>query len=49
MKGKICHIDQHHFLYQAVNMYFSAVNLGLLTLDVYGIDPLLQPVDELQF
>ncbi len=38
MKGKISYIDQNHFLYQAVNMLFSAVNLGVLTWRVYGID-----------
>ncbi len=31
MKGKISDIDQNHFLYQAVNMFFSAVKLGILT------------------
>ncbi len=47
MKGKISFIDQNHFLHQAVNMFFSAVKLGILTWGVYGIDSLLQPVDEL--
>ncbi len=50
MKGKISYIDQNHFLHQAVNMFFSAVKLGILTWGVYGIDSSLQrPVDELQF
>ncbi len=40
-KGKICYIDQNHFLYQAVNQFFSAVNLVILTCGVYGIDSLL--------
>ncbi len=31
MKGKISDIDQNHFLYQAVNLLFSAVKLGILT------------------
>ncbi len=43
MKGKISYIDQNHFLHQAVNMFFSAVKLGILTWGVYGIDSLLQP------
>ncbi len=43
MKGKISYIDQNIFLHQAVNVFFSAVNLGILTWGVYGIDSLLQP------
>ncbi len=43
MKGKNNDIDQNHFLYQAVNMFFSAVKLGILTWGVYGTDSLLQP------
>ncbi len=43
MKGKISYIDQNHFLHQAVNMFFSAVKLGILTWGVFGIDSLLQP------
>lgn len=43
MKGKISYIDQNHFLNQAVNMFFSAVKLGILTWGVYGTDSLLQP------
>ncbi len=31
MKSKINYIDQNHFLYQAVNILFSAVKLGILT------------------
>ncbi len=31
MKGKISYIDQNLFLNQAVNMFFSAVKLGILT------------------
>ncbi len=42
-KGKISYIDQNHFLYQAVNIFFSAVKLGILTWGVYGIDSLLEP------
>uniref|UniRef100_A0A8C2D121 ATP-binding cassette, sub-family G (WHITE), member 2a n=1 Tax=Cyprinus carpio TaxID=7962 RepID=A0A8C2D121_CYPCA len=42
MKGKINYIDQNIFLNQAVNMFFSAVKLGILTWGVYGIDFLLQ-------
>ncbi len=38
MKGKISYIAQNNFLHQAVNMFFSAVNLGILTWGVYGID-----------
>ncbi len=43
MKGKISAIEQNHFLYQAVNILFSAVKLGILTWGVYGIDSLLEP------
>ncbi len=42
-KGKISYIDQNHFLYQAVNIFFSAVKLGILTWEVYGTDSLLEP------
>ncbi len=42
-KGKISYIDQNNFLNQVVNMFFSAVKLGILTWGVYGIDFLLQP------
>ncbi len=31
MKGKITYIDQNIFWHQAVNMFFSAVKLGILT------------------
>ncbi len=43
MKGKISYIDQNIFFNQAVNMFFSSVNVGILTWGVYGIDSLLQP------
>ncbi len=43
MKAKISYIDQNHFLYQAVNILFSAVNLGILTWAVYGTHFLLEP------
>ncbi len=43
MKGKISYIDQNIFLHQAVNRFFSAVKLGILTWGVYEIDSLLQP------
>ncbi len=43
MKGKISYIDQNHFLNQAVNIFSSAVKLGILTWGVYGTDSLLQP------
>ncbi len=43
MKGKISYIDQNHFLYEAVNILFSAVKLDILTWGVYGIDSLLEP------
>ncbi len=36
IKGKISYIDQKHFLYQAVNLFFSAVKLGILTWGVHG-------------
>ncbi len=36
MKGKISYIDQ------AVNIFLSAVKLGILTWGVYGIDSLLE-------
>ncbi len=42
-EGQNYYIDQNHFLYQAVNIFFSAVNLGILTWGVYGIDSLLEP------
>ncbi len=42
-KGKISNIDQNHFLYQAVNILFSTVKLGILTWRVYGTDSLLEP------
>ncbi len=44
VKGKVSYIDLNHFLYQAVNIFFSTVNLGILTWGVYGIDSLLEPV-----
>ncbi len=44
MKVKISYIDQNNFLHQAVNMFFSAVKLGILTLGVYGTYSLLEPV-----
>ncbi len=46
MKSKLT-IDQNHFLYQAVNMVFPAVKLGILRWGgggVYGTDSLLEPV-----
>ncbi len=43
MKGKISYIDQNNFLNQAVNIFFSAVKLGILTWGVNGVDSLLQP------
>ncbi len=43
MKSKISSIDQNHFLYQAVNILFSAVKLGILTWEVYETDSLLEP------
>ncbi len=47
MKGKISDIDQNHFLYQTVNILFSAVKLGILTWGGGGrTDSLLQPDDE---
>ncbi len=48
-KGKISYIDQNNFLHQAVNKFFSAVKLGILTWGVYGIDSLLQPASSGQF
>ncbi len=43
MKGKISYIDQNHVLHQAVNVFFSAVKLGILTWQggVYETDSLL--------
>ncbi len=53
MKGKISYIDQNNFLHQAVNMFFSAVKLAILTWGVWDCLPfaasLQRPVDELQF
>ncbi len=43
MKGKISYTDQNIFFNQVVNMFFSAVKLGILTWGVYGIDSLLRP------
>ncbi len=43
-KGKISDIDQNIFLYQTVNVFFSAVKLGILTWGggggggIYGTD-----------
>ncbi len=48
MKGKISYIDLNHFLYQAVNILFSAVKLGILTWAVYGTDSLLKPASSSQ-
>ncbi len=45
MKGKISCIDQNIFLQQAVNMFFSAVKLDILTWVVYGIDSSGQSVN----
>ncbi len=42
MKGNSSYIDQI-FLHQAVNMFFSAVKLGILTWGDYGIDSILLP------
>ncbi len=42
MKGKINDIDQNHFLYQTVNILFSAVKLGILTWGGGGVS-LLEP------
>ncbi len=38
MKGNIGYIAQNNLLHQAVNMFFFAVNLVILTWRVYGID-----------
>ena len=43
MKGEISHRDQNYFLYQAVNMFISAVKLGVLTWGSMGNDSLLKP------
>ena len=43
MKGKISCIDQSHIESQAVNMFFSAVKLVILTWGRYRFDSLLQP------
>ena len=43
MKGEISYRDQNRFLYQAVNMFISAVKLGILTWGSMGIDSLLEP------
>ena len=43
MKGEISCRDQNRFLYQAVNMFISAVKLGILTWGSMGIDSLLEP------
>jgi len=38
MKGKISYIDQKQFSHQAVNIYFSAVKLGILTWGIYSME-----------
>ncbi len=43
MKGKMTDIDKNIVLNQAVNIFFSAVKLGILTWEVYGTDSLLEP------
>ena len=43
MEVEICYRDQNRFLYQAVNMFISAVKLGILTWWSMGIDSLLEP------
>ncbi len=46
MNGKIIYIDQNHFLYQVVNIYFFCCKVGLFNMGggggVYGIDSLLE-------
>ena len=43
MKGEISYRDLNRFLYQAVNMFISAVKLGILTWGSIWIDSLLEP------
>ena len=57
MKGNISCINQNLFLYQAVNTFFSAVKLAILTVGSIEICSVLEPgaartsgiSDELQF
>jgi len=44
MKGKIIFVDQNHNLYQAMNIFFSAVKLGILTWGLMRFCSLLEPV-----
>jgi len=37
MKGKISNIDQNRFFHQTVNMFYSAVKLGILTCGSMGL------------
>ena len=43
MKEEISYRDQNRCLYQAVNMFISAVKLGILTWRSMWIDSLLEP------
>ena len=43
IKGEISYRDQHCSLYQAVNMFISAVKLDILTWGSMEIDSLLEP------
>ncbi len=45
MEGKICYIDEKHFLYQAVNILFFCCKVGYFNMGggVYGTDSLLEP------
>ena len=43
MKEEISYRDQNRCLYQAVNMFISAVKLDILTWGSMGIDSLLEP------
>jgi len=47
MKGKICYKDKNQFWYLAF-FFFSALQLGVLTLGIYGIETLLEPVSSNQ-
>ncbi len=48
MKGKFSYIDQNHFLYQAVKIFFFCYKLGHFTWGVYGIDSFLEPASSSQ-
>jgi len=43
MQGEISYIGQNPLLYQGVNMFISAVKLGILTWESMGMESFLEP------